>query len=369
MSFAAAPAMTNLLLPELSERATFAGIRTALHMGVDLALRRGNGLRVMHLRGHMSSLERARIEHVLQTEAPGAEKLRVEVVSSREMVGYAVGESDIWIATHWSTAHSLDVACKLGIIDPSRVAYLIQDYEPGFLPWSSAFVIARSTYHAGFLPIVNSRPVAQYLERFEGITVDAARVFRPRLDVSRLAGAAGRRYRDRKVRVGFYARPDKPRNLYGIGIASLHLAANELKRERVEFSLMSMGGKHRRPGGGPLGEMKVHGKVSWARYFDLLADTDVLLSLQQSPHPSHPPLDSVVSGGRSVTNDLDGVRASLSPRLTAVVPSPESLAGGIVEQVRRYLESGPDGFDDSVLRGLGFSLEEAVGALDHQFPS
>ncbi|GAB3578077.1 hypothetical protein GCM10027579_01110 [Calidifontibacter terrae] len=115
---------------------------------------------------------------------------------------------------------------------------------------------------------------------------------------------------------------------------------------------------------GPAGRAELLGRLSWSDYFDVLRRGQVLLSLQATPHPSHPPLDMVLAGGISVTNELRGTRGELHPRLHAVDPDPESLAMAVVQA----LEAGRDSAEDAVstqhmVESLGTPFESAVRAV------
>ncbi|MBK0296911.1 hypothetical protein IAE22_34075, partial [Bacillus sp. S34] len=52
--------------------------------------------------------------------------------------------------------------------------------------------------------------------------------------------------------------------------------------------------------------------------FRFITSTNVVLSLQHSPHPSHPPFDGAISGARVVTNEFRDTRGHLHPNLAAV---------------------------------------------------
>ncbi len=55
----------------------------------------------------------------------------VRVVRREDVLDETFGRDDVWIATHWKTAHPLDVAVTAGVVARDRVVYLVQDYEPG----------------------------------------------------------------------------------------------------------------------------------------------------------------------------------------------------------------------------------------------
>src|SRR4029453_8088672 len=67
--------------------------------------------------------------------------------------------------------------------EPRAFAYLVQDFEPGFYPWSAQYELARATYTAGVptIAVLNSGLLADYLHE-EGLTFGERFVFEPRLD-------------------------------------------------------------------------------------------------------------------------------------------------------------------------------------------
>ncbi len=132
------------------------------------------------------------------------------------------------MATYWTTAWALKTLARAGRVTADRVVYLIQDFEPGFYPWGPLYAKAFSTYDAGFRPLVNSASLAKYVADVSPTTPDVA--FAPALDLGPLHAAA-ERWRpapDGEVRVLFYARPGKPRNMYAAGLEALRLWAEQL---------------------------------------------------------------------------------------------------------------------------------------------
>ncbi|MDY0892246.1 hypothetical protein SOM13_09865 [Frigoribacterium sp. CFBP9030] len=353
-----APGRVSILVPSLAPGAVFAGIRTALAAACALAARLGRPLRIVTFGVPMRGTEEDVVDRLLRAELgySGPRVVFTSVWAREELVAPA---SEIWIATHWGTAHALDVACKIGVIAPRSVVYLVQDHEPSFYASSSDSALAQATYHAGFQIVVNSAPLAAALRAREGIDVGLERIFRPELDEARLAAVGASAHPTGPLVVNFYARPSKPRNAFSIGVAALKVAAARLEAEGIHVEFRSMGDVHptvRLTAGQSIAGL---GKLSWQGYFDELAKTDVLLSLQMSPHPSHPPLDAVVGGGWAVTNEVDGSRADLSPRLLAVVPDPGALAEAIVVAVRSA-RTAERSFDGRLLASLGDRLDTVM---------
>jgi hypothetical protein len=355
----------HLLLPPLTSASVFAGVRTAVVAGAGLAHRLGLDLRIITFAPDPSRHTRAAVTNLVHTETDLARE-RVSFRGGWTLSGTDFSTRDIWVPTYWSTAHAVDVACRVGTIDPARVAYLVQDYEPDFLPNSTEASLAAATYEAGFRLVVNSRPLHAFLQTQIGSLADDAAVFRPELDVVRLRAAAERRSRTGTARVAFYGRPGKPRNAFSLGVAALRVANRQQKTGAIDYT--SVGQPHATIdlGGGTL--LRGRGQLSWQGWFDFLAETDVLLSLQLTPHPSHPPLDAVASGGRAVTNELGGTRGHLSPRLIAAPSDPSDLGAAVVEACERARaddsEATYDGsFVESLGRPLGSVLDELATSL------
>ncbi|QWT24882.1 hypothetical protein KPL76_05855 [Subtercola sp. PAMC28395] len=357
----------NLLLPELRRDGLFAGIKTALEVGVAVALSRGVKLRLVVMNAPPSKSD---IEYLCGKLAAefGISISRIEVVPIHEMKNSGFSESDVWIATYWTTAHALDVAARLQLIDRRRVIYLIQDYEPLFLPASTDSALASATYHAGFVSLVNSTPLRAFLKERESLQVDAARTFAPRLDHKLLEKAAlERESMSGSLRILFYGRPSKPRNMFNLGVSALRSVAPELVKSGCHVTFRSIGETHRDIELSDGAVLRSVGKVSWGEYFKVLASADVLLSLQASPHPSHPPLDAVASGGRSVTNEVAGTRAHLHPRLFAVNPDPDELCGAILEARSQHeADRRASGFDDAFMSSLGVNFDSAIASTVDQ---
>jgi WsaF, C-terminal domain/WsaF, N-terminal domain len=332
VDFARRPPALNVLVPSAAPDAIFAGIRTALTFARRVALELDRPLRIVTFNPRGAPGDRRNVEARLGQELDVA---RLELVRLGDGEVVRASPDDAWIVTFWTTAHAADVARRLGLLDPRRVAYLVQDYEPGFQPWSSNHVLIRATYHAGFALAVNSSPLARHLEAEERVSVSKEFVFAPDLDLARLERAAAARRPAERVRVFFYARPSKPRNLFAIGVAALRRADDMLGSARRDVEVVAAGE--------PMGELAlghgrratVLGRVGWAGYYDLLSRADLGLSLMYSPHPSHPPLELATSGAWAITNDFAGARTGLHPRLVAPRADPDELAAALVDAVAR----------------------------------
>ncbi|MBO9047304.1 hypothetical protein JG550_001488 [Curtobacterium flaccumfaciens pv. flaccumfaciens] len=358
-----------LVVDELREGAAFAGVQTALAVALALGDRLGRRVRVVMVRWTTPGNSAAAAEALVADRFPESRvdgRPGVRVVRREDVLDTEFGRDDVWVATHWKTAHPIDVAVAAGVVPRHRVVYLVQDYEPGFSPWSTEYAVAASTYRAGFRMLVNSEPLRRYLADVEGLDVPSEHTFAPHLDLELLERVAAARGHEDVVRVLFYGRPSKHRNLFRLGVAALRVAVQELADDGIRVEFHSAGEQHgdvELDGGRGDAKLVSHGTMPWDDYFRFIASTNVVLSLQHSPHPSHPPFDGAVSGARVVTNEFRGTRAHLHSNLEAVPADARSLGLAVADAVRQAAADGPTGHVPLAAGVLGGPLESAVDAL------
>jgi len=349
----------NVLVPRLEPGKVFAGLRTALDVAAAAAVFMRLPLRVLCIDQVLTETEKQTLVASVRQLA-GKSDLTIEIVGANELPLVSQGRDDIWLATYWTTAFALSVAAKCDVIRAEQVVYLIQDYEPGFFAWSTESALAESTYDSGFIPMVNSRPLAAYVGRARDLRIDAEHIFFPRIDLQLLQRAAESRVRSDASRILFYGRPSKPRNGFDIGVAALRIARRTLASEGIDIAVVSAGEAHPNIALDDGREITSLGTLPWDDYFSTLGRTDVVFSLQLSPHPSHPPLDAVASGAYAVINDVAGTRSGIHERLLAGPASPDALAAILCDAVRRSRVSPPASFEADFLAKLGNSLEQTV---------
>jgi hypothetical protein len=367
LAFDGATPSVVLLLQSFSSQVLFAGIRTAALTAVELAGSLGRPLRVIVFEDipgdPQAALESFRELVKSESRYPHlADTLRLSSTSARDHRGHHA--DDIWVATFWTTAWNLIRLVDEKRISVDNVVYVVQDWEPGFYPWGDLRLKARSTYDAGFQLLVNSRPLARYVEDHSGCRVDSTRVFAPELDPGPLRVASDRwkPSPDGSLRVFFYARPSKPRNMLNLGLQALR--AWSLTFEDDHDVLVRLAGE-------PLGEVdlgprlrtEVLGKLSYDAYYDVLAETDLGLALMSSPHPGHLALELPMAGIPTVTNQFEGYREPwVSGLVVAERADPLAIADALksAASVASSLESHAPGVLE---RDLGVSLVGAMAAV------
>jgi hypothetical protein len=248
----------------------------------------------------------------------------------------AIGENDIFMASAWWTAQM--ISAILPSMRKKRYWYVIQDFEPGLHEWGSQYAMALETYSHDMLPIVNTSLLKDYfiannIGRFSDPAVaEDLLVFEPAVDDAFFAPEP--RHPARPLRLLFYARPtNAKRNLFEIGLAALGIAASEGAFRKVPWDLLYIGEQlpeTQLPGGQTI---RCAPWLRYEGYAHLIRQSDVLLSLMLSPHPSYPPLEMARSGGLVVTNVYEcktQERLSFySPNLIAADPFPVPVAGAI----------------------------------------
>lgn len=328
----------TLVLRSVSGRAAFGGVTTGLEalrrIGAELA---GSG----------------RFDLRIATTDPedlpadgAAQRLEgIEVLARRgkgaEMPTRA---NDVFLAFNWFAAANLlpvlaEQAERFGVA-PRPLFYLIQDYEPGFSPFSSDHLLARWALEPGWPvhAVVNSSLLADYLA-MQGHAFARTYVFEPSLAAAMrpfLARAAGA---DRQKRIVAYGRPSVPRNCFPILKQGLELWAAR-HPEQADWEICSAGSAHR-----PIrldGKRRVTsvGKLGLEAYARLLCESAVGVSLMSSPHPSYPPLEMAHFGMLVVTNryankDLGRLHDNI---VSLADPRPETLAATLAEVCRRFDE-------------------------------
>ena len=332
----------NVLVPGLAMRHLSGGPNTALEIAGRLAL---SGVRVRLISTEAAFDEdpapfRAHMRGLLGTDLPAD----VQLVSANDRaVPLAIGARDLFMATAWWTAQQAKYAVRQ--TQHSRFVYLIQDYEPLFHPASTQQALAAETYSLDHLPVVNSQWLHEFLVRerigrfADPAFVERSLVFQPAVDRTLFFPAFDRSTRARR-RLLFYARPTNGlRNLFELGVAALEKAVADgtLDPERWEF--VGMGESFPAVSLGRGATLVPAPWLDLAGYAQQMRESDILLSLMLSPHPSYPPLEMAACGGLAVTtafaNKTSEALAELSANIIGVPPTLEGISEGLEAAVAR----------------------------------
>ncbi len=235
----------------------------------------------------------------------------------------AVRDNEIFMTYNWwvtlNFAELRNQQAAMFRSKPKPLVWLMQDYEPAFMAFSSAHMLARAAYDTSepLWGVVNSSNLANYMEAvghrpenqfvFEPVIVDALRPYLDQVATS-----------TRKRRVLVYGRPGVERNCFPALVRGLKRWARDYP-EFADWEVISAGVPHDPVDLGGGRKLTSVGKLSLDEYAQMLLSCSAGVSLMASPHPSYPPLEMAHFGLRTVTNSY------FSKDLTAFHPNILSL--------------------------------------------
>jgi hypothetical protein len=338
----------NLLVPRIAMVSMSGGPATAINLGCRLA-ERGVAVRLVSADLPIDS-DPAPFWGYARALAQASGPLphaNLELVDAADRAKpLVIGANDVFMATAWWTAQMAKYAIRY--TRHECFVYLIQDYEPLLHPASTQQALAEETYRLMHLPIVNTRLLHDFLvERQIGRYSDprfaeGALVFEPAVDRThfycRQPGVLERL--SKRKRLLFYARPSTgARNLFELGVSALQKLVADRNIDPEQWQFVGMGDAFEPVA---LGRGAVLNPVPWldfAGYARQMRESDVLLSLMLSPHPSYPPLEMAACGRPVVTTCFATKTAArlaeLSPNIIGVEPTIEAISDGLVTALAR----------------------------------
>ena len=335
----------NLIIPTIHPAATFGGVQTALNLFRDLA-RTAPLIRIITL-GPAPETKPDGWQDYEPLDLASDETPARSVVSIAEgtAASLPVGRGDVFVATFWTTAELASVIRRWQSTAFGRaqlpMAYLIQDYEPGFSPWSAQSAVARATYGdgEGTIAIFNTGQLRDYFEA-NGLSFSREYAFEPRLSPS-LRPFIPNGPQPRSHQIVIYGRPKTPRNAFPLIIDGLRAWAASYANART-WSVVSVGQAHPAIDVGGGVTVTSEGKLSLDAYGRLLAESAIGIALMVSPHPSYPPLEMAELGMLVLTSRFDG--KDLATWHTNIESLVEDSADGLARQLAdlcRAIEADP----------------------------
>jgi len=298
----------NILVPSINEEHVFGGIATALKLFKELGINMGVDMRIITTDAAPSKKDLMRFEGYKLTFNSIDSEASNQIVpfNNRHKKTITVGKNDIFIATSWWTAYFIQ-----DIIDwqeksygiKHRMIYFIQDFEPGFYPWSSRYLLADSTYRSDVstLAVFNTRLLADYFKEM-GYRFNEEYYFEPKLSKTLKEKLLSLDNVRKEKRIIIYGRPSVPRNAFSLIIEALRLWVVD-NDDADEWEILSLGEKH--PDIEISKGVKVvsYGKLTLEEYAETLASSYAGISLMVSPHPSYPPLEMASFNVTTITNN------------------------------------------------------------------
>lgn len=300
----------NLVLPSLNEEHVFGGIATALRCFEALADEVKCDTRIILIDAKLNKKAvkkyGERYQIISAKEKSNAAHQIVPMVQ-RENKRLFVSECDQFMFTSWWSAYIIQNAYRewneREEVTPKPFLYLIQDYEPGFYPWSSGYMLADSTYRCDYpqIAIFNSHELKEYMLA-KGYKFTSVYCFEPILNsvlkkhVCLLEDTVFKR-----KQILIYGRPGVSRNAFEIVVEALRKWV-AMQPGANSWTILSAGEQH-----DPvyLGEgiyLNSVGKLTLEEYAKVLEESYAGISLMVSPHPSYPPLEMSVFDVQVITN-------------------------------------------------------------------
>lgn len=300
----------NLLIPAIDKRHVYGGISTALNLFKELAC--GYDRDRIILTGTLipSVKHLGAFCNYQPVSLKDDKDIPKQLVSLAEGYGYTlpVGPEDVFVATTWYTAYAIQRLIKWQSLEFNQsikpMVYIIQDYEPGFYPWSSQYILAQSTYnYAGpMIPVFNSSLLKNYIKN-KNHSFDYEYSFEPQMNRelrSLLENFMKNKIKKRKQLL-VYGRPFVPRNAFNLIVETLRIWCQQYPQAST-WQVISAGERHSNVKIGNGMVMKSIGKLSLENYARVLNESSVGFSLMISPHPSYPPLEMAHYGMWVLTN-------------------------------------------------------------------
>jgi len=299
----------NVVLPSLSASRAFGGLATQVSLPIQMF---SHGLAQMGWKLRFISLDSVSDTDnlaKLQIHKYGLNPAIVSFHYINDNDTIRVSENDIflgslWFCHIWSLPLLEFQLHKFG--GPKRpYISLVQDYEPNFHPWSSAYIMARGAYDSDWPKrvIFNSSELAQYY-KMQGHQYERSAIFEPVLHHSlrEKLNSEGRKKKERRIL--FYGRPDDRRNCFYLGRRALELWS-ERYHDSFKWNVISVGADYPAFALANGKRVDVIGKLPINLYIDQLERAAVGLSLMASPHPSYPPLEMAHFGALTISNSFD----------------------------------------------------------------
>lgn len=299
----------NILLPSINPEHVFGGIATAYKFFELLVKETQYDCRIILVDAKPSSVaivNYGKEYAFVDASEDSTEAKQVVAFSDREGRTIPVSDNDIFILTGWWTAYCIQAEYHNWIGKDLKVhpfLYFIQDYEPGFYPWSTRYMLADSTYRTEFdqIAIFNSKELKAYFDKWE-YHFEKSYVFNPVLNdglKKELLKLDKTISKEKQILV--YGRPNTDRNAFELLIEALRRWV-EIQEDVEEWTVLSAGEAHNKVDLGKGKYLESIGKLPIEEYAHMLERTYAGVSLMVSPHPSYPPLEMSVFGAKVITN-------------------------------------------------------------------
>lgn len=325
----------TLIVPNLDADSVFGGLLTAIKIFKYITSSLGTETRILVLSGKYNKKITYKIKEFNYT----GPKKNVFFLEEEECI--SIMKNDFFMGTYWTTVFSfmpiLQKQKEYFGLTNRKLVYLIQDFEPGFFPWSPEYVLANSTYKTfekDILAIFNAQSLHDFFKN-NNYYFGEEIVFDPQLnDKLKLLLPFSPEHREKKILI--YGRPTTPRNAFEIIKSALAIWSEKYEKSK-EWEIVSLGADF---GNIQLKNnvIKSGGKVLLKEYAKTMETSYVGISLMISPHPSYPPLEMSTFGVKTITNSFENKNLSeFNPNIYNVdVCTPEKIYESLTEICEEY---------------------------------
>jgi lipopolysaccharide biosynthesis protein len=252
-------------------------------------------------------------------------------LARRRFLPIGLRRGDLFFATAWWTA---DLGFRL--LDEQRrifgagapLVYLIQNFEPGFYPWSAKYALADATYRRpdDTVALIDSEELAVFMDRRTRFSAAWCLPYKIEPNI----GARLKPTVKEKI-ILVYGRPQVPCNAFHIIVEGLRRWQGRAPDQNCEWRIALTGEKFDGAAIAELENATCLGKTLLEDYADILNRTAIGLSLMISPHPSHPPLEMASAGAVTITNNYEckNMTARADTILGLDLISPDSIADAL----------------------------------------
>lgn len=323
----------NAILPTMQPEKIYGGITTALTVIRQIADQMGGDidLRVLIT---SDSVDPPSVQALTtRLGRPFAQANPHDDVAGCSIVGVAHAQhlpislraTDMYISTAWWTA---DLGFRL--LDEQRrifgsnplMAYIIQDFEPGFYNWSNHYALAEATYRRpdDTLAIINSEELAGYMKARYRFHAQHYVGYELHPVLNSLIAPT----RPEKLILA-YGRPTVNRNCFELLCEGLRIWQGRNPRANSQYDIVFAGEAFDGGRLAGLDNARNVGKMTIEEYAEMLNRACAGISLMVSPHPSYPPLEMASAGCMTVTNSYEGkdltLRSDRFVSLSAMTPT------------------------------------------------
>ena len=339
----------NLLVPTVNSEFVFGGISTAIKFFNELCERTGYDKRIISTDSLVKSeeIERYSSEYTyVECEEDSAAARQLVSLANRTGRSLPVSVNDYFVATAWWSAYCTQNAykdlIKLVGYKPNPIIYLVQDYEPGFYPWSTRFMLSESTYKSDLkqIAVFNSSILKEFMHN-RGYSFYKEYVLEPVFNdkLKEKFDAIKNKVVKKEKIILLYGRPGVARNAMELIVHSLKEWLM-IQEDVQEWEILSAGEQFEDFEIGMGVKVKSLGKLTLDEYASILTKSYVGVSLMVSPHPSYPPLEMATFGAKVITNTYSNKDlASFNKNIVSVDDaSPRNIAEKLKEICDSYKE-------------------------------